>query len=406
MDSQNALDEITGIPLDHGYYKMPSSENEWLQVQQKRRNNDQSVSMEKRSKTNVPGSSTSISNRFEILSQSEDMVTTDINQDKREPKPPPIFIPLVENIKVMMASFSSVVGKDDYIYKCISTKSVKIFPKTSEVYRTLVAKLSELKVNFHTYQLKQDRAYRVVIKNLHSSTDKQDIHDSLAELGYTVRNIANVYHKITKAPLPIFFIDLEPQSNNKEIFSLNYILNAKVLVEAPYKKKEIVQCKRCQQYGHTKSYCWHPFRCVKCGGTHNTNNCTKDKNTPPKCVLCNGDHPANYKGCSVYKDIKKSTFPSLREKSANLLQHVTPVVNEPLHKTINKNADVTTNSSPKPTSYASAVAQKPSPVTSDVSSMVQMMDNFFVKFEKLMFQQSQQIGTLMNLLSTVVSKLK
>jgi hypothetical protein len=38
--------------------------------------------------------------------------------------------------------------------------------------------------------------------------------------------------------------------------------------------------------------------------------------------------------------------------------------------------------------------------------LAQVVCNFFDKFEKLMLQQSQQIGTLMNLLSTVISKLK
>ncbi|KAL3285947.1 hypothetical protein HHI36_000462 [Cryptolaemus montrouzieri] len=30
---------------------------------------------------------------------------------------------------------------------------------------------------------------------------------------------------------------------------------------------------------------------------------SKPRNTPATCALCDGDHPANYKGCSVYEDL-------------------------------------------------------------------------------------------------------
>ena len=40
-----------------------------------------------------------------------------------------------------------------------------------------------------------------------------------------------------------------------------------------------------------------------------------------KCVLCSGNHPANYKGCSVYQEIKKPKDPgnrNLNERLTNL----------------------------------------------------------------------------------------
>lgn len=43
------------------------------------------------------------------------------------------------------------------------------------------------------------------------------------------------------------------------------------------------------------------FRCVKCLGNHYYKECPKQANTPPKCVNCKGDHPANFRGCSYFK---------------------------------------------------------------------------------------------------------
>ena len=110
----------------------------------------------------------------------------------------------------------------------------------------------------------------------------------------------NIRHRLTKAPLPLYFVDLEPHDNNKSIYDLQFLCNMKITVEAPRRKTSIVQCTRCQSYGHTKTYCTHLFACVKCGWDHNTAECNKDPATPATCALCGGAHPANYKGCDVY----------------------------------------------------------------------------------------------------------
>jgi hypothetical protein len=65
--------------------------------------------------------------------------------------------------------------------------------------------------------MKQERAYRIVIRKLHYSTTIAQITAELEKQGHKVRNILNVKHRITKEPLSLFFIDLEPKENNKGI---------------------------------------------------------------------------------------------------------------------------------------------------------------------------------------------
>ena len=91
-------------------------------------------------------------------------------------------------------------------------------------------------------------------------------------------------------------------------------MNSVVKIEPPLIRKEVVQCKRCQRYGHTQKYCNHNFRCVKCTGTYLTDQCTKSSKIPVKCLHCQGDHPANYKGCSAYKTLYINKYPKLRAK--------------------------------------------------------------------------------------------
>jgi len=42
-----------------------------------------------------------------------------------------------------------------------------------------------------------------------------------------------------------------------------------------------------------------------CSADHKSPECPKPRLDPPKCALCSGDHPASYKGCTIYKDLQK-----------------------------------------------------------------------------------------------------
>lgn len=55
----------------------------------------------------------------------------------------------------------------------------------------LIRHLCDENIVHHTYQLKQDRAYRVVIRNLHHSVPLDDIKQELHDKGHIVRNIIN-----------------------------------------------------------------------------------------------------------------------------------------------------------------------------------------------------------------------
>jgi hypothetical protein len=52
---------------------------------------------------------------------------------------------------------------------------------TPETYRKLVKYLKKI-IFYHTYQIKEERAYRIVIKYLQHSTDAEDIRHELFEL--------------------------------------------------------------------------------------------------------------------------------------------------------------------------------------------------------------------------------
>jgi len=182
-------------------------------------------------------------NRFEILAQ-----VSESQPLPQQHKPPPIFIHGVTNYNQMIKSISEVAEDEQYYTKSMANNVIKLNCSTSDTYRNIVKHFRDNGIFFHTYQLKEERAFRVVLKYLHHSTDVQDIRQELFEMGHSVRNIVNAHHRQTKEPLNLFFVDLEPADNNKDIYDITAIQNKIITVEPPrVNKKHIPQCIRCQQ---------------------------------------------------------------------------------------------------------------------------------------------------------------
>lgn len=336
-----------------------------------------------------------VHNQFDTLTNINDNSTPTESSSASVPlKPPPIFIPDVVKVPELLSCIKQKVPESDFSYKMYKDE-VKLLPNSIEAYRSLIKLLNDKKALYHTYQIKQERAFRVVLRNMHHSVDVPSIISELQEQGHRVRNIYNIRHRVSKEPLPLFYVDLEPQANNKDIYKIDSLMHAKITFEAPYKKKDLVQCMRCQMYGHTRKYCKRSPRCVKCGDYHLSETCRKDRSTPATCALCSGSHPANYKGCAIYRDIISRRYPTTsRPVTSPSSSQPKPNAADfpPLH------------SSPHPpfsSSYNYAQAVKHNEI--DIATIIQQS---FLKFENLLKQQAEQIGSLLNLLSVIVSKIK
>jgi len=149
--------------------------------------------------------------------------------------------------------FSSVlielIGVDNFYCKS-STDRLKIQTANPESYRLLIRYLKDQKAEYHTFQLKEDKPLRVVIRSLHPSTPTELIKAELETRLYEIRQVTNVMYKINKRPLPLFFIDLEPTDHSNEIYHLSSLLHTKVKIDEPYKPTMVSQYLNCQDYGH------------------------------------------------------------------------------------------------------------------------------------------------------------
>jgi len=137
---------------------------------------------------------------------------------------------------------------------------------------------------------------------MHYSTYIREIKPEIEKFGHTIVNIFNIKQNRANIPLSLFFVNLKASENNKDIYQIENLNYTKVKFEPPKPKRNIPQCSKCQRCRHTQAYCYHSPRCVKCAFSRLTKQCSrKEKSESVKCVLCDGTHPANYNGCTVYR---------------------------------------------------------------------------------------------------------
>lgn len=148
---------------------------------------------------------------------------------------------------------------------------------------------------------------------------------------------------------------------------------------------------------------------MKCGEEYLTEMCKKDIHTKPKCALCDEGHPANYKGCRVYQELIKRSYPtSDRRKihtSNTIKGQYKPDMDEyPGLKTYPESNLETSRIYYTHTriknaqSYARAVTNQPA----DIGNVIK---ESFSRFEKILKQQAEQISSVLNLLTILISKI-
>ena len=195
-------------------------------------------------------------------------------------------------------------------------------------------------------------------------------------------------------------------------------------MKPPRYKKDIPQCMRCQQYGHTKNYCNRSPACVKCAKNHLTIHCpSTGKIEEVRCYNCNGNHPASYKECEVRKQLQRKLFPPLRNRTCNNLQAQqnstkSETISNSQHA-INTNDNSTNTFGSK--SYAQVISHSPpsdnqyhNNISKDTTKIkeflkqsiknIEMLTKMISEQNAVLRQKTQQITVMLQLLTNVPSK--
>ncbi|GFV51571.1 nucleic-acid-binding protein from transposon X-element [Trichonephila clavipes] len=212
----------------------------------------------------------------------------------KKPRIPPFFISpkgdwrqLVALAKLKAPSFQSQM----------SGRFLKVTVSDEVEYRDLSRWLETTGVEFKSFMLKQDRPVKVVVRGLPSNTEPEDIKAEIEAEGFKVAKISQMKNFRTKAPMPLFYVQIENGVDAPKIYDFTEMFGTRIEVKPFDRGNKVNQCWRCQGWFHSSEVCHLPPRCVKCAGPHAAKDCTLEFEAPMKCANCSGAHAANWSRC-------------------------------------------------------------------------------------------------------------
>lgn len=119
--------------------------------------------------------------QYTVLARDNDSTQANLSE-KKYPEPSPIFVYGVVNDQEMIKNLQDIAEDEQYTTRSMANNTIKINCVTPDTHRKLIKHFNYKNIIYHTYQLREDRAYRIAIKYLHHSMDTKR---------HEVRNIIN-----------------------------------------------------------------------------------------------------------------------------------------------------------------------------------------------------------------------
>lgn len=239
----------------------------------------------------------------ESLEDQDKTETQNVWKEVQGKRVPPIYVYKVTDW-VSLSSMLDSMCTEPFTAKN-GSENIKIQAKNKEDYKTITSTLENENIEYHSYQLEKNAYIKVVIKGIPCSTTAEKVQSNLLEMDFKVKNVTQMKDTF-QTLLPIYIVQIEKNEKAKDIYGINTLFRCKVKVE-PFRKRkgELIQCHRCQRFGHTSQNCRTQPRCLKCASEHFTFESKKKPTSPANCINCGQNHPANYKGCAYYLKAKE-----------------------------------------------------------------------------------------------------
>lgn len=259
-------------------------------------------------KINIP-----TQNQFQVLENQEDNMeindptpptnTASKPHEARASKPPPIVVHYkILSHSQLIRNLEKEATKGFYIKN--TKNNTNIFINDPEEYKKYFELLEKEQISFHTYTEKSNKNHAFVLKGIDS---KPDIDEIKMDLESKHLNIINIY-KMKNTPRDMYLVITDKTVFLKHLSNkARYVCYTKVSWERHQTRNQVLQCRRCQKWGHATTNCRADPVCTKCGQLHWTKDCTqvyKDQAQTHcliKCANCSGNHVAFSRECPLYK---------------------------------------------------------------------------------------------------------
>lgn len=170
----------------------------------------------------------------------------------------------------------------------------------------------------------QDTEKVAFVKNVDIEIPEGRITEALKHVGLDVTDVFRLKNKTTNMPtktLKISFVDA--QNRNTFVHTGLQVDCMHFAAEPASQNSKPVQCYICMKYNHIGKYCKTKEQvCARCGENHHTDQCTV-ANDAVKCHNCKGNHVANSKDCSHYREQEKRMLNMINQYATQIKQATT-----------------------------------------------------------------------------------
>ncbi|GFT16116.1 nucleic-acid-binding protein from transposon X-element, partial [Nephila pilipes] len=97
---------------------------------------------------------------------------------------------------------------------------IKVFPQTTQAYQQVREFIDKFKLQSFTYQLPENKEFRVVIRGLPETTPPGEIIQDLKLKNISANSCQVMINRRTKLPMPLFLVTLDKNDENKNIYNL------------------------------------------------------------------------------------------------------------------------------------------------------------------------------------------
>lgn len=263
----------------------------------------------------------STQNRFEILSDEEEDETPNSNPVKN--RIPPVVIIGELNNNIISTFKHGISNNIDFKYK---NNRFEVITKSPEDHKKALKIANDNMLQHYTFPMNDEKNLKLVAKNIPSSLSEDEIKDDLSDRGLDVMKVKQMEKSTDgmKHKMPIFIIHFSPKTTKKSVFSVKAICKCIVKWETYKNKSNILQCYKCQSFGHGSLKCHKNPKCVKCAGDHFSSECNKSAVEDYKCANCNNNHSAKDKSCPIYLKIESARISRKTSKSIKKQEQVQP----------------------------------------------------------------------------------
>lgn len=263
-----------------------------------------------------------LKNRFSSLDETEENEVTSPTQPsavEKRVKVPPIVVTSVSDL----ASFRT------QLKNCKETCNLKVsfqvgrrgecrlLTESLQDHQTFIGYLKNHQLNYYTYDTKNARPFKVVLKGLSNDQSVDEIKNELnVLLGFAPSQVIQMKKKSSEnnsrlgltSQFYLIHFNRNEVNNLKLLDKVQFLFHVRVKWEHFRRHggngQNLTQCRRCQAFGHGTDHCGQVPKCMICGeSSHDKDNCPVEDITLFKCCNCGGNHKSNFWECPIRKKV-------------------------------------------------------------------------------------------------------